>query len=449
MNVAAPTAIRRRAGPAGPVGAVPKGVYFLLGLFLVLEYSRAPSIIPVLGLLRSQMFLLLLLIFAWLRYADRSDLKNPIVMLVLAFAVLCGVSIFYTPNTRTAFNMMTNIFTYAAAIILPLLAFVRTVDRLKWFLTLFVLSNTFIALWALTHGGTGPGGFISDENDCALVLNVALPFALALFAWPGQTGRMKLVWAGCGLLLVLGSIATMSRGGFLGLVACAGAAFWYSRHKVRVLGILIVSLFVAVPLAPVVLPDRYLAEIESINDTSDGTRQNRIYFWKLGWMMYKYNPVLGVGAGNYPWTVADYERRLPPDKIFRKRYSGGRAAHSLYFTLLPELGTVGVLVYGSLVYLVLQTGRRVRVRPPKASPRAPRRPPPPAEVSTDRQALDVAGRAIVTSCIAFLGTGAFISVLYYPSFWHLAGIAAAIGAIHASLTASAKPPRAAAGVARA
>jgi O-antigen ligase len=429
VNVAAQRTTRR---PFGSV-AVPKNVYFLLGLFLVLEYTRVPSLIPTLSVLRSQLFLILLLVIAWLRYADRNDLTNPIVKSVLVFAFLCAISISYTPNTRAAFNMTANILAYLAAIILPLLAFVRSVERLKWFLQLFVLSNTFIAVWAITHAGTGPGGFISDENDCALVLNVATPFAIALAAWPGQSRVMKLTWLGCGLLLLAGSISTLSRGGFIGILACAGAGFWYAPRKLRVVGILLVSLAIAVPLSPLLLPSRYIGRIQSIEDPNDGTRLNRIYYWKLGWIMYRANPVLGVGAGNYPWTVTDYERRLPPEQLFRGHYSGGRAAHSLYLTLLPELGTVGVIVFGTLVTLVIQTGRRMLIQLPRAKVQAPRGPPPQSVVCADRQALDVVGRAIVSSCAAYLGTGAFISVLYYPSFWHLAGIAAAAGATYASL----------------
>jgi O-antigen ligase len=416
----------------------------MLGLFLVLEYTRVPSLIPVLGVLRSQLILLVVIFIMWLSFGDRvTDPKNPIVRSILAFAFLCGLSITFTPNTRTAFNMMTNILTYTVAIVLPLLSFVKTVDRLKWFLQLFVAANTFIAFWAITHGGMGPGGFISDENDCALVLNVAMPFAAALVAWPGQKRLMRWVWAGCGFLLLFGSIATPSRGGFVGIVACGATMFWFSRNKMKVIGSLVLALAILIPLAPVILPPRYIAEVESIDDPNDGTRQNRIYFWKLGWMMYKMNPVLGVGAGNYPWTVTHYEKMLPPDQLFRNRYSGGRPAHSLYFTLLPELGTVGVIVFGSLVYFVIQSGRRTRLVPlkPRIRPRPGTRDAVPAG-TPDQIALDLVGRAIIASCIAYLGTGAFISVLYYPSFWHLCGIAAALGSIHAAQNQAVKPNKA-------
>lgn len=436
MSTVSPAVARR---PARKI-AIPKSVYFLFGLFIVLEYSRAPSLVPILGVIRSQMLLILALGVMWLRFGDRNDLRNPIVSWVLAFGVLCGLGILYTPNTRAAFNMMMNIFMYTAAVILPLLAFVRTVERLKWFLQLFVLANTFIAFWSLTHGGKGPGGFIADENDCALVLNVALPFGMALAVWPNVSKLQRLLWGACSFMLLLGAIATLSRGGFLGIVATTATAFWYSRNKMKVIGITLVMLAITIPLAPVLLPARYMAEVESIDDPNDSTRQNRLYFWKLGWIMYKANPVLGVGAGNYPWTVASYEAKLPPDQLFRGRYSGGRPSHSLYFTLLPELGTVGVIIFGTLVYRVVQTGRRVRIvsDPKKRPPRGPR-PPPPAPPPPDLVALDGVGRAIVASCMAYLATGAFISVLYYPSFWHLAGIAATVGAIHASLLSRPAP----------
>lgn len=432
---AQPVAGSRRRRPQQ--GAVPPIVYTLLGLFFVLEYSRIPSIVPILGMIRIQMLVLLALVVCWFKFADRSEIKHPIVKWVAAFAFLCALSIFYTPNTRAAFNMMMNIITYLAAGILPLLAFVRTTDRLKWFLELFVYANTFIAYWALTHGGTGPGGFITDENDCALVLNVALPLAVAVANWPGQTKAKKWIFLGCAVLLTFGSIATLSRGGFLGLVAAAACGFYVSRQKMRIVMLALGMAVIFIPLAPVVLPEKYIDEVKSINDPSDGTRQNRIYFWKLGWMMFKANPVLGVGAGNYPWTVADYERRLPAEERFRGRFSGGRPSHSLYFTLLPELGTVGVIVFGAIATHVLRSGLSRRQRTGAKRKRGRKGGEPESQLTPDQQRCDLVGRAIVCSCMAFLASGAFISVLYYPSFWHLAGIAAALTTIRRSVDAQA------------
>jgi O-antigen ligase len=425
--VSTPAASSRRAQRSRKA-IVPPIAYFLLGCFFVLEYSRIPSIVTVLGMIRIQMLVLIALVICWFKFANRDDLKHPIVKWVGAFALLCALSIFYTPNTRAAFNMTLNILTYLIAGILPLLAFVRTTDRLKWFLELFVGANTFIAVWSLTHGGTGPGGFITDENDCALVLNIALPLAVAVANWPGQTRGKKWLFLGFAVVITFGSIATMSRGGFLGLVAAAACGFYVSQRKMRILLLSAGAALVLVPLAPMLLPAKYIDEVKSISDQQDGTRQNRIYFWKLGWMMYKANPILGVGAGNYPWTVADYERQLPAEQRFRNRFSGGRPSHSLYFTLLPELGTVGVIIFGAVVIQVL------RSRPPKRRGRKRETAPP---LSIEQQRCDLVGRAIVCSCMAFLASGAFISVLYYPSIWHLAGIAAALTTIRKQVEAKA------------
>ncbi len=425
------TSRRSATGKAASAATVPSWVYVLFGVFLVLDYTRISSVYPIIASLRPQFVIMMLLVFAWLRFSDYKALGNPLVRLVAIFTFLCALGTLYAPNNRTAFNLMTNLLGYLVAVVLPLVSFVRTVDRLKWFFSILVLSHTFIALWAITHSGTGPGGYVSDENDCALVLNVALPYAVALAAWPGQTRRARFLWAGCAALMVIGTMVTLSRGGFLGLVACVGAMVWYSKNRLKFVAAMLGLSVVLLPLAYVAVPDRYIAEIASIGDSSDGTRQNRLYFWKLGLMMYQANPVLGVGAGNYPWTVAIYERRLPSSQVFRGQSSGGRVAHSVYFTLLPELGTMGVLVFGSAVYLVIRTGRRMRLVPARKS--TSKSSPPVPQPSAQELALDVSGRAIIASCFAYLATGAFISVLYYPAFWHMAGIAAAAGAIHASV----------------
>jgi O-antigen ligase len=424
-EAASAPAIPQRGRRVSP--GVPQGVFWLLGTFFILEYSRIPSIFPFIGAIRVQMLLLVALVVCLFRFADKSIWRQPVTKWMFAFGILCGLGILFTPNTRAAFNMMVNILTYLGAVVLPLIAFVKTADRMRWFLGLFVSVAAFVAIWSMTHGGKGPGGFIGDENDCALVLNFALPFAVALVGWPNLSGGQRWFYRVCALLIVLGSIATVSRGGFLGLVAACLVSFWYSKQKMKILGWSAVVVMFSGVLAPIVLPPDYIKEVQSIGDVEDGTRQNRIYFWKLGWMMYKANPVLGVGAGNYPWTVADYERRLPPEQLFRNRYSGGRYAHSLYFTLMPELGTAGVVAYLALLVIALRAGWRLRksARDLKETD---------AVQSAIHQRL---GTAIIASLAAFSVTAAFISVLYYPCFWHLVGIAAASAALAAPPAADA------------
>ena len=78
--------------------------------------------------------------------------------------------------------------------------------------------------------------------------------------------------------------------------------------------------------------------------------------------MWKANPVFGVGQGNYNWNVHFYE-----DLNVTGQSSGGRAAHSLYFTLLPELGLLGVTLYVLILGVTISDLHRLRRARPTGS----------------------------------------------------------------------------------
>jgi O-antigen ligase len=383
----------------------------LLLVYQAMEFSRALSLLPVLATLRVQMLVLIALLYQVYRARAQLRLNDPVVVMTLMFAVLCGMGTLYAPNTRTAFNMMNSILIYLSAGMLAMQAFAATLPTFRRVIVMWVLSSAFVGAYATLHGGAGPSGFLADENDCALFLNVALPFAVALAIYPGASRWQRLIYWFAAFLVSLGSVTTLSRGGFLGMVAAGLVAFVFSRRKLKVL---LVLLAISVPLAivaPILMPKNYVSEIESINDPQDTTRLNRIYFWGLGWTMYKENPVIGVGAGNYPWTVNIYEDRLPPEEVYRGNSSAGRPCHSVYFTLLSELGTVGTGLFVLLVIAVVRCGLRMRRN------RVPD--------ELERRSFALMGGAILASCAAFVVSGAFISVLYYPVFWFLAAIAMA------------------------
>jgi O-antigen ligase len=164
------------------------------------------------------------------------------------------------------------------------------------------------------------------------------------------------------------------------------------------------------------LPTGYVEDMSSISDEGDGTRRERIYSWGIGWRMFLDNPVLGVGPGNYAWSVAHYEMQMTPEERKGHKSVAGRVSHSLYFTLIPELGTVGVLLYGGMIYSTVSRLRRIYRRPAtRAGPQNRR---------NDVTAL--MAKAALVSLVAYLSAGAFITVLYYPHFWFYLGFALAV-----------------------
>ena len=77
-----------------------------------------------------------------------------------------------------------------------------------------------------------------------------------------------------------------------------------------------------------------------------GTAGQRMFTWGIGWEMFLANPVFGVGQANFPWTIGEYMG----GRTWQTKSLAGRQAHSLYFTLLPELGLVGVMLFGAMIY---------------------------------------------------------------------------------------------------
>jgi len=94
----------------------------------------------------------------------------------------------------------------------------------------------------------------------------------------------------------------------------------------------------------------------------------------------------------------------------------------LYFTLLPELGLVGAVIFGSMVYLNYRDTRVRQMRPRLGG----------VAVSSDKERESqlyraaLYGNAILGGMIGYLVTSTFISTLWYPTFWIMMGLAVAL-----------------------
>ena len=88
-------------------------------------------------------------------------------------------------------------------------------------------------------------------------------------------------------------------------------------------------------------PPEYWKEMNTIaqEGTKSGTGLERIKLWKAGWKMFLDHPIIGVGPNNYGVWLPYYY----PGRIGYRMW--GRAAHSVYVTILSEMGIVGVLLF--------------------------------------------------------------------------------------------------------
>lgn len=384
-------------------------VYWLLFVYFFLEYGRPQDYVQAFGLIKPGLIVTLILLFAWLSKGDKSSLWQPPINYVILFICAAGFSTLYAVNNYHAFRATQLLFLYLAGAILPGIMLINTYPRLQSLIKFWMLLHVFVAIMALQNGGRGPGSFLEDENDLALTLNMVVPYLWFMSQSPDTKGIKRFYYFLAACVVIAGVVVTASRGGFLGLVAVIGGIIVFSPKRLR--NFAVVTLVCVVGY--LMIPESYKKEVASISDTENGTRNDRIYSWKMGWRMFLANPVVGVGANNYPWNVHIYEMQAFGDGTGEIKMHGGRAAHSVYFTLLPELGMVGTLIYLLLLFKSFKELARL------------------AKIDKDLERnsaelinLSLMARAMMVAMATFLVTGTFISVLYYPQLWYLAGFIA-------------------------
>ena len=382
--------------------------FFLLLTYLFFEYGRPQALLPPLAVLHLPA-LIAILLAGWLFIRGNLRLTEK---QTLFFGLLLGLMVIHGP---LAVNNYWALIVFIAMcfnfiVFLSILHFVDNEERFGKLVKVWLVVHVLVAAVGIVKKGVGIGGFLGDENDLCLALNMILPFAFFL-AMSAETNSKKIYYITLACLFLFVIILTQSRGGFLGLVATGSYCWWKSKRKLLSGTVVVVlALFLAM-----VAPSAYWSEIRSIAEENTpanphGTGAERYYSWKIAWGMFLDNPIMGVGQGNYPWNVGVYEQKQGLTEGFNERSLAGRAAHSLYFTVMPELGLIGTVLF---IVMVLLTVRDLRFIQRSGGMEA-------EEADGTLPAASLA-TALEASLVGYLVTGAFLSVLYYPNFWILMG----------------------------
>ncbi|MGH9876748.1 MAG: O-antigen ligase family protein, partial [Nitrososphaerales archaeon] len=295
----------------------------------------------------------------------------------------------------------------------------------------------YVAIFGLLHNGMGPGGHIGDENDLALALNMVIPYAFVSVSLTKSPLR-KALFVGVFALMVFGVIATFSRGGFLGLLS---VLLYISVLTPRKGLALVLVLFVSLG-AWIYTPDKYWTEMGTIMDEADnpelGTGGLRRQYWEIALRMFYENPIFGVGLENYNHNIYDYE---PDDQMQRVgRSFHGMSAHSLYFTLLAELGLSGSLIFAAIVWFntkdtnaiikaAYSNSERLKsIRKRETRPNSWENTTPTAHdaLLADLNKARFYAHAMRASLLGYLTSAVFLSVFGYPHFWLLTAMIVAL-----------------------
>jgi O-antigen ligase len=294
-------------------------------------------------------------------------------------------------------------------IFLALTRYVDTPDKYNRLLNTWFGIHVFLAIHGIAKKGIGVGGFLGDENDFCMTMNMIIPFSF--FLAMNASGKKKIIYIVLTGLFLSAILISFSRGGFVGLVA----AFIYCWLKTKRKLFTAIIMGVLTVFAIVVAPPAYWDEVRSITEegTDTGTGEERVYTWKIGWQMFLDNPIIGVGQGNFPYVFEKYEFQVTgSDEPFYGRSVAGREAHSIYFTMLPELGILGTCIIFGMIFYTFKDLRTIKANLFKKNHKI-------SNQSTDKYLSIVL--ALEGALVSYLVSGAFISILYYPNLWILMG----------------------------
>ena len=388
--------------------------FYLVLASLLFEFGRPQELLPGIKLIPFATLLDVLLLLNVLMSGklDLSKLQTKMwipLLIVMAIHVPIAVNNFWALMTLKDMLLIFGLY-------LGIVTYVNSLEKMLTLMKVWIGINGFLAVMGVAKGGSGIGGWMGDENDFCMVMNMAAPFAyFLLFSAANVVEKMK--YLGFLGTFILAAMASLSRGGFMGL-ASVGAYCWYrSPKKGNALAVLaIVALFMVL-----MAPETYWDEIAS--STSDetmgdeGTGGARLYTWGVGVDMFFYNPIIGIGQSNFPWTFEKYETAKFHDRSF-----GGREAHSAWVTLLSELGIAGIVIVGGML---LQSYKDLRLVRKRFAPAASKQ----LHGQTVKAGEDVRvhlARAMEGSLIGFIVSGVFISIIWYPSLWIMMALIVAL-----------------------
>lgn len=386
--------------------------FILVLLYLFIEYGRPQTYIPILRAVRPGMIIILFLVYALFKQGKKINLQIFQTKLFIALIVLMTIHVPIASNNFHAFQQWQGLI-LLFIIYLSIINFVNSYEKVVTYIDTWILINVFGAVMGIMSGGRIYNAyFMSDENDFSLVMNMAIPFAY--FMLLGAEGKWKRIFYLISIgIFIVGSVISLSRGGFVGLVAVL--FYCWIKTPRKIFSTIMISLMVLV--LAIAAPSSYWDEVKSIKEENveSGTGATRWYYWRTGIKMFLDNPILGVGQSNFPWNVEKYG-----DEGFYGRKHGGRVSHSLYFTLIPELGTVGIIIFILMLYYfrrnirnVIMYGKNAHTLVDKSDKWI--------EINIRLNKLKFISFAVSGALIGYLISGVFISVLYYPHFWiHMA-----------------------------
>ncbi|TBR15996.1 MAG: putative O-glycosylation ligase, exosortase A system-associated [Rugosibacter sp.] len=204
-------------------------------------------------------------------------------------------------------------------------------------------------------------GFVKfgDNNHFAIMLVMAIPLLLYMSSY-SKSRVLRLAALAVAIITIAAVIGTRSRGGFVSMAAVGLWLVLTSRKKLPALTVFIVGIVFVVSIAPASWTQR----METIQEADqDSSFMSRVEAWQVSSAIALHNPVLGGGfhavATQSVWDQYRGQKGLLgfvdtgiTSQIFR-------AAHSIYFEVLGDMGFFGFFIFLGVLCNALKNGVQI------------------------------------------------------------------------------------------
>jgi putative inorganic carbon (hco3(-)) transporter len=338
--------------------------FYGLLLYLLVFLMRPGEVFPILASLRIELllggFVLVSIISHQLIKVGKVTIPKDRVTIglilltgALALSIFTSFEVTQTKDTVLEFAKTTVLY-------LLVVSLLTTRKRFVIFVTVFILLIAYIAYDALFNylagqfihtmnvdrltGTTSAGG---DPNTLATTIVTAIPlFVATMYYFRNWVIRAAVGLTTVSLLYLL--VITASRGGLMAFVGIVLAAVLFTRHRVA----LVLTVLVLSAVTWQVMPDQYRTRYMEFSETGENINHvssGRWEIWQAGLQMIVARPVLGVGAGAFPWAYAS--GNFGPPKFMEP--------HNIYIQVLATTGIVGTAIWVFFLSELFKVLRRI------------------------------------------------------------------------------------------
>jgi len=389
------------------------GVY----LFTLMLYARPNDLFPALGdfpLVKIvSISVLLIYIGSKISAGEKLSVWTLEMTMLVVIAALGLLLMPIAASPKQSMDMLTDTYLKTVIIFILMVNLIDTRQRIFSMWKLVVVCGAALGVGAIKSYIKGEfamkglrieglvGGMFENPNDLATALDLLLPFAVALTLI--SKGLARLFYLVCAAVLAIGVLFTLSRGGFLGLIASSGVLLWKLGRWRRLKTILGVALICGILLA--VMPGGYGARITTIFNTEQdqtGSAQQRRELLERAASVAISRPIVGVGMGNFHiYSIKE------------------KAAHNSYLEIAAELGVMGLIAYLILILAPLRSLHRIERQTRGMRTKSER----------EMYWLSV---SIQAAFIAYMVCSFFASIQYLWYLYYTAAYAVALRQIHAA-----------------